>query len=115
MSGFKYEGRVTQDSTGAFVLRAMKENFGDLYEKRIDAEAMNRFRQIIEEEKMYKYKESYTPWLKILDGWGWSFTAAFSNGTEIKSYGSNAHPRGNGLERIRGYMDELIIDGVKVE
>lgn len=108
MAGYRYEGRVMQDSTGTFVLRAMKENYGPLFEKKIDAEAMKQFRQIIEEEKMYKYKERYTPMMQVLDGWGWSFSAKFSDGSVISSHGENAGPRGDGLKRIRSYMQELV-------
>ena len=115
MSGYEYEGHAERDGRGTFVLRAMKESRGPLFEKRLDAEAMSRFRQIIEAEKMYKYKEVYTPMMKVLDGWRWSFKAAFSDGSIISSHGSNASPSGNGLGRIRGYMEELIQDGEKME
>ena len=49
MAGYVYEGHVERDSTGAFVLRAMKENYGPLFEKKLDSETMMKFRQIIEE------------------------------------------------------------------
>ena len=115
MAGYEFEGRVMQDSTGAFVLRAMKESRGPLFEKNLDAEAMEQFRQIIEEEKMYKYKEVYRPILEVLDGWSWSFKAAFSDGSVISSHGSNARPGGDGLERVRGLMEELAQDGKQME
>ena len=108
MAGYEYEGRVEQDSTGVFVLRAMKENYGPLFEKRVDAEVMRKFRQIIEEEQMYAYKESYEPKFEVLDGTMWSFHAVFSDGTTISSGGANASPDGNGLTRIVNYMTELI-------
>jgi len=111
----EFEGCVEQDSTGTFVLRAMKETYGPLFEKKLDAEMLQRFRQIIEEEKMYKYKERYTPVMKVLDGWGWSFSAKFSDGSSISSHGSNAGPKDNGLGRIRSYMQELVQDGVQIE
>ena len=111
----QFEGRVEQDSTGTFVLRAMKENGGPLYEKKLDAEVMQRFRQIIEEEKMYKYKERYRPMAQVFDGWSWSFSADFSNGSSISSHGSNASPKGDGLRRIWDYMQELVQDGVQIE
>ncbi len=111
MAGYQYEGRVRQDSTGAFVLRAMKENYGPLFEKKLDGEVMKRFRQIIEEEKMYKYKERYLPMIKVLDGWSWTFEASFDDGSKIQSHGSNARPKDEGLERIRELMDELIQNG----
>lgn len=115
MAGYEYEGRVSQDSTGAFVLRAMKKYYGPLFEKKLDKEAMKHFRQIIEEEKMYQYKEAYLPRMEVLDGWGWSFNAKFSDGSSIYSHGSNATPNGDGLGRIQGYMEELIADGVQIE
>ena len=114
MSGYEYEGRVMQDSTGSFVLRAMKESRGPLFEKNLDAEAMKKFRQIIEEEKMYKYKEVYRPIMQVLDGWSWSFKAAFSDGSVISSHGSNAGPGDEGLKRVRGYMEELAQDGKQI-
>lgn len=115
MARAEFEGRVEQDSTGAYVLTAMKETYGLLFEKKVDAEVMKRFRQIIVEEKMYKYKETYRPPFEVLDGWGWSFRARFSDGSSIYSHGSNASPSDNGLSRIRGYMSELIQDGVQIE
>ena len=115
MAGYQWEGRVERDSDGTFVLRAMKENYGPLYEKHIGTEEMQKFRNIIEEEKMYAYKESYQPIFKVLDGWGWGFEAKFSDGNKIYSGGNNASPNGNGLDRIRGYMEELIQDGVLIE
>ena len=102
-------------SSGTFVVRAMREAYGPLYEKKIDAAVIQKFRQIIEEEKMYKYKESYRPMMEVLDGWGWSFSAKFSDGIKIYSHGSNASPKGNGLERIRGLMTELAMEGEQIE
>ena len=61
MAGYIYEGRVKQDSNGHYVLTAMKENYGPLFQKQISKEAVDSFKQIIIEEKMYKYKEHYTP------------------------------------------------------
>ena len=111
----QYEGSVQRDSAGRFVVHSMKKNYGPLYEKIIGASQMKRFREIIEEEKMYRYKESYQPRLHVLDGWGWHFCARFSDGSKILSGGSNARPDGNGLARIRSYMEELVSDGVLVE
>ena len=110
MAGYIYEGRVKQDSNGNYVLTAMKENYGPLFQKQISKEAIDSFKQIIIEEKMYKYKEHYRPSMEVLDGEGWHFAAKFSDGTRIYSSGSNAWPRGNGLGRIQGYLLKLIAD-----
>ena len=110
MVGYIYDGRVKLDSNGNFVLTAMKENYGSLFQKQISKEAVDSFKQIIIEEKMYKYKEHYRPSMEVLDGEGWHFAAKFSDGTRIYSSGSNAWPRGNGLGRIQGYLLKLIAD-----
>ena len=115
MAGYEYEGRVQRDSTGAFVLRAMKENYGPLFEKKLTSQDMEKFLQIIKEEKMYLYKESYQPKMEVLDGWGWSFSAYFSDGSRIRSHGSNASPKGSGLGRIYACMNSLIQDGIPVD
>ena len=112
-AGYRYEGRVQQDSTGVFVLSAMKEEYGPLFEKRIDAGVMKKFRQIIEEERMYAYKESYEPLTNVSDGSMWHFDAVFSDGSIISSQGHNARPDGDGLLRIKAYMMELVEDGVQ--
>ena len=81
MAGYIYEGRVKQNPDGRYVLTAMKENYGPLYRKQISKEAVDSFRQIIIDEKMYKYKEHYRPSMEVLDGEGWHFAAKFSDGT----------------------------------
>ena len=107
----QFEGCVEQDSTGVFILSAMKEEYGPLFEKRIDAEMMKKFRQIIEEERMYAYKESYEPLTNVNDGSMWHFNAVFSDGSMISSHGNNASPDGDGLSRIKALMMELVKDG----
>lgn len=114
-SGYEFEGRAKQDSKGSFMLRTMKESYGPMFEKKLDAREMQEFRQIIQEEMMYKYKEVYTPKIRVLDGWMWSFFAAFTDGSVISSHGSNAGPKDDGLKRIRSYMQKLIQDGVQIE
>ncbi len=115
MAGYVYEGRVKVDSNGSFKLQAMKEDNGLLYEKIIGKDEMQKFRQIIKDEKMYKYKEKYMPMLKVLDGWSWSFKAGFADGTSISSSGFNASPKSKGLQVIKDYMKELVVDGIIIE
>ena len=101
-SGYEYEGHVEQGSDSAFVLTAMKESYGPLYQKRIGKEVL--------EEKMYGYKESYSPIFKVLDGYSWHLRVRFSDGTSISSGGSNARPEGDGLKRLENYLNQLIAD-----
>ena len=111
----EFEGSVKMDSAGVFVLKAMKENYGPMFETQITTDDMKYLRQIIEDEKMYKYKDSYRPRMQVMDGWGWSFWAKFADGSVLESHGSNARPDGNGLGKVHGYMEQLIQDGVQIE
>ena len=115
MAGYIFEGEMNKDENGEMVLRAMKESYGPLFEKRLTKEEVQHFRRIIEEEKMYTFKERYLPSMEVLDGEGWSFDAKFADGSSIDSHGSNAWPKGNGLGRIRSYMEQLVEDGIEVE
>lgn len=115
MMGYEYFGRLERDSTGAYVLRAMKKSRSPLYEKHLDDVMVANFRKIIEEEKMYKYKERYLPHVRVHDGWTWGFKVVFSDGTEIYSHGNNAKPSGDGLNRIRSYMEELAQSGTELD
>ncbi len=78
---------------------------------------MKQMKQIILDEKMYRYKSSYSnPY--VLDGDGWSFNASFSDDVDerhkhmewINSGGSNKWPGGKGLSRIENAMKEAMTD-----
>jgi hypothetical protein len=92
------------------MLTAMKMNYGPFYQKKIGKEEMNKFKKIILDEKMYKYKEHYRPFFDIKDGHSWRFSAKFSDGSTIHSTGENSKPNGNGLSKIQGYLYDLIAD-----
>ena len=64
---------------------------------------------------MYTYKDSYRPMVRVLDGWSWSFSASFSDGSSISSHGSNSGPSDDGLQQIRELMQKLVKDGIQVE
>ena len=107
MRGNEYEVSLTTEANGDVVLRAMKENYGELIEKKLTEEEVAGFVSIIKEEKMYKYKEKYRPLLKVLDGYMWHFNARFEQGS-IDSGGSNASPGGEGLNRIKAYAISIV-------
>jgi len=109
-----YEGHAERATDGTFLLKAMKEGHGSLFQKQLSKEEMSQLRQIILEEKMYNYKEHYRPPFRVLDGYQWYFNARFSDGSSIYSSGSNAKPRGEGLQRIRDCMMRLIADADSV-
>ena len=100
MAGAEYKGTVTTDSTGVAVLEAMREPYGPLYRVTLSDGQLDSLRTIIEEEEMYKYKSHYEPPVRVYDGYSWSFYAGFEGNEGISSGGSNARPKGGGLERI---------------
>ena len=114
-AGAEYEGLVERDSTGVYILKAMQTPYGPLFQKQLDATEVQQFRQIIQEEKMYQYKDIYTPMMRVLDGYSWSFYAKFSDGSSISTHGENARPKGEGLARIRNLMTELAKEGIQIQ
>ena len=114
MAGYQYEGRLEKTDSG-IIVKAMRESYGPLYQLTIDTKTLAKFRAIIEEEKMYEYKERYLPPFEVLDGYMWSFYAHFTDDKSISSGGSNAAPGGNGLTRIRDLFIELANDPKAVQ
>lgn len=112
-AGVQYEVVMTTEPNGDVVLRAMKEEYGPLYEKKLTKEEIAGFVKIMEEEGMYKYKERYKPLLKVLDGTSWHFEARFEQG-EIYSGGYHAWPKGDGLQRIKDYSISLLDDAQQI-
>ena len=110
MAGYIYEGHVDRQENGEVVLKAMRENYGPLVTKTVDAEALKRIRDIIERNRMYAYKEDYRPSVQVYDGYSWHFYAEFDDGSCISSCGYNAGPKDDGLGEIRAYITELIGD-----
>lgn len=63
--------------------------------------------QIIQEEKMLKYKESYTPTFDVRDGYMWHLSANFKEGN-LYTGGDNVMPDGGkGIHRLERYLEDL--------
>ena len=108
MAGYRYYALVERQEDGTVIVKAQREKYGEIIEKKVKAETLADLRAIIKEYKMYKYKEYYLPPFQVLDGYSWSFSAKFSNGESISSGGSNARPRGEGLGALHEYMISLV-------
>ncbi len=62
--------------------------------------------RIIQEEKMLNYKESYSPSMRVHDGYMWNLSAKFKDGKKLYTGGDNAMPDdGKGVERLVKYLD----------
>lgn len=110
MAGYRYYALAELQEDGTVIVKVQKESYGDIIEKKADAQVLKDIRNIIKEYKMYKYKERYLPPFQVLDGYMWSFHARFSDGETISSHGSNARPRGDGLDTLQEYMKGLVTD-----
>ncbi len=106
---------TSNDSVFAVVFDINQIQYSRYLVKKEDV--MKQMKQIILDEKMYRYKSSYSnPY--VLDGDGWSFYASFFDDVDdrhkhmewISSGGSNKYPKGNGLKLIREAMQEALTD-----
>ena len=70
-------------------------------------EVLDKVRFLISEHKMYKFKEVYKTRFQILDGETWSYSAHFSDGSVLRSCGSNAWPSSPGLSAVKEYLLSL--------
>ena len=63
--------------------------------------------QIIQEEKMLKYKELYTPKFDVRDGYMWHLDVRFKEG-KLYTGGDNVMPdSGKGIRRLEKYLEDL--------
>lgn len=115
VDGYEYEGHVVTDSNDTYIIRAMTEYYGPLYEKKADAETIGRLRDIIEREKIYAYDSDYQPTTEVHDGYSWHFRATFTGGDVIESSGNNAWPDGGGLGYIHAYLIKLVEGGTQLD
>ncbi len=62
---------------------------------------------IVQEYKMYDYKESYTPIGDVRDGYMWQLKAKFTKGEDLYSSGDNVMPdKGRGIRKLVDYLNE---------
>ena len=81
----------------------MKLNIAVVEDTRLDSERLRR--------EIHRWFTDITPVKeRILQT-----VTCFADGSSIGSHGSNAWPKGNGLGRIRAYMEQLVEDGVQIE
>lgn len=66
---------------------------GDTTIVNVSKDILNKVENAIKENKMYKYKERYTSFMRVLDGNSWAFEVEYDNNKKIYSHGENAYPR----------------------
>lgn len=65
-----------------------------------DISLMEELEKAVEEHGVKKYKQHYTPRMKVLDGNSWSLEIIYDDKTRIHSSGTNAYPKGLGRQTI---------------
>ena len=74
----------------------------------VPAETAEELWKIVKDEKMLKYKDSYTPPMRVLDGYMWHLGVHFAQGEHLYSGGDNAVPDGGkGIDRLVKYLETL--------
>ena len=69
--------------------------------KEVPPSFADQLKRIIDEERMMAYKSEYNSRSHVSDGETWALYVAFDGtGTELRSTGSHARPRGEGLNRL---------------
>jgi len=63
--------------------------------------------QLADRHKMYKYKDSYSPIGRILDGVMWHLEMNFTTGKELYTGGDNAWPNGGGINELDKYLQGI--------
>ncbi|MBP5134855.1 MAG: hypothetical protein ILP24_03735 [Paludibacteraceae bacterium] len=71
-----------------------------------DKSLIDEVQRVFAEQKMYKYKPSYSPRFEVLDGYSWRYSAKFADGASFASGGSNAWPSGDALRQIAALVKQ---------
>ena len=73
----------------------------------VPAEVADSLSRIVKEEKMKQYKDFYRPIGHVLDGWQWDTHIRFADGSSCSSSGHMRRPSGEGLKRLKEYLDSV--------
>lgn len=104
---FEYTYRQAEDGTCTL---SRKEGWNDNLQPRtftVNPSVGDKLWKLVKKHEMYKYKSSYTPSMRILDGKSWHLEAAFTKGDKLYTGGENAWPSGDGIEDLEKYLDDI--------
>lgn len=91
---------VNTDDNGKTWITNISQD-GDTMKVAANENLLSELRDIIEQDKLYRLKERYTPFGDVRDGWHWRFVARFENDESIYSECTNTKPGSLSLDRIR--------------
>lgn len=71
----------------------------------VPASVADKLWEMVEEHKMRNYKSSYTPKMRVLDGYMWKLQAEFAKGERLYTGGDNEMPDGGiGIKQLVNYL-----------
>ena len=94
---------VDTDGAGQTWLTNISQH-GDTTKVAVGEQTLAQLRDIIQRDKLYRLKESYTPMGDVRDGWQWRFVARFENDEKIYSECTNTKPGNLKLDNIRKFL-----------
>jgi len=96
---------VDTDENGKTWLTNISQD-GDTTKVAVGENLLSELRNIIEQDKLYKLKERYTPFGDVRDGWHWRFVARFENDEKIYSECTNTRPGSLSLDHILEFLSK---------
>lgn len=101
--------QLVVDASGTQRLNYSKRD-GVIHTVLLQEDSLDNVDKLLKKYSLYRLKDSYTPWKKILDGKHWSVRFDFQSDS-ICSRGSNAYPPlklNSGINAINSYLESLI-------
>ena len=87
---------------------SLKENWSDeITTLNVPASVGEELWQIAQKYNMCKYKDSYTPRMRVLDGTMWHLEMKFTQGKNLYTSGENAWPSGGGIHKLGEYLESV--------
>lgn len=105
----RFEYKFKQEDDGTCFL-SRKEGWSDEEGKKIqvDPAVGEKLLKLVKKHKMLKYKSSYTPSMRVLDGITWHLEIGFEKGERLYTGGENASPDGGkGIKELEKYLDSI--------
>lgn len=82
----------------------------DTIQFRVSSFILDEIRNVMVHEKMNRFKKSYHPLFKVLDGHSWHYHADFDDGSSLHSSGENASPNSDCFIIINQIIKRYIAD-----
>ena len=88
---------------------SLKEGWNDdnIHTIAVPATIGDELWKLAQQYGMCKYKDSYTPKGRVLDGTMWRISMKFTEGDKLYTGGENAWPSGGGVDKLSDYLESV--------